>query len=80
MEEKMSHVTLYFDRKTEALVRQAVKGSGLSLSKWIASQVTQKIRCAWPEQVRSLAGAWTDFPSAEELRRQAGKDTKRESL
>jgi hypothetical protein len=76
----MSNLTLYFDRKTEALVRQAVKGSGLSLSKWVARQVTEKIRCAWPDRVRSLAGAWPDFPSAEELRRQAGGDAKRETL
>jgi hypothetical protein len=31
-------------------------------------------------EVRELAGAWKDFPSAEAMRRRVGRDAKREKL
>ncbi|MGH9425643.1 MAG: hypothetical protein ACRD2L_04960 [Terriglobia bacterium] len=34
----------------------------------------------WPEYVRELAGAWSDLPSAQQLRKLHGRDAKRARL
>jgi len=44
------------------------KKSGVSKSKWIADWIKQKTASAWPEHISGLAGAWKDFPTAEEIR------------
>ena len=54
--------------------------SGVSKSKWIAELIKQKTASAWPEHISDLAGAWKDFPTAEEIREGMGQDAKREPL
>ena len=43
-------------------------------------KMSDKNKWEWPDKVRSLAGAWVDFPSAEELRQETGPDVKREEF
>ncbi len=76
----MGQVTIYLDDETEAKARAAAQGEGRSLSKWVAERIQQGARADWPASVQELAGAWSDLPSAEQLRRAAGKDVRRSRL
>jgi hypothetical protein len=76
----MAQVTIYLDDETEQNARAAARSRGLSLSKWIADRVRRGALSDWPDHVRELAGAWSDLPSAEQLRRTKGRDTKRPRL
>lgn len=76
----MAQITIYLDSDTAALMKSAVKHSGVSQSQWIAEAVRQRARKEWPASVRELAGAWKDFPDAEQIRRRPGRDVPRERL
>jgi hypothetical protein len=76
----VAQVTLYLDEETIARVRDAARASGLSQSRWLAELVREKTARQWPDAVHELAGAWGDFPEAEELRRSPGRDVERERL
>jgi hypothetical protein len=76
----MGQVTLYMDDDTLARMRGAAVASGLSMSAWLAQLVRERTRQEWPAEVAALAGAWTDLPSAEELRAGFGQDVPREAL
>lgn len=76
----MSQITIYLDSETEAFVNAAVRGSGSSKSKWIAEAIRARARSEWPASIVALEGAWTDFPSLEEIRKAEGRDRKRERL
>jgi hypothetical protein len=77
----MSQVTIYLDPETESKVRKIVKKKGISKSRWIADLIREKTDSIWPEEIRNLAGEWTDLPSAEEIRRPSrAKDAKREGI
>jgi len=45
-----------------------------------ADQTREKPVSSWPESVKELAGAWPDFPTAEEIRSGLGEDVPREPL
>jgi len=77
---KMGQVTIYIDDKTEQKMLNMVEKSGMSKSKWIAELIREKTATTWPQSVVQLAGAWTDLPSAEEIRAKMGKDTLREKI
>ena len=76
----MPQVTIYLDDETEALVNAALKGARVSKSKWIAEAIRARVRSEWPRSVAAMAGAWPDFPTAEEIRKSKGRDRKREPL
>jgi len=76
----MGQVTIYLDSETEAKMRAMVKSTRLSQSKWIADLIEEKIRNDWPESVIQLAGAWKDFPTAEEIRQTQDTDIRREEF
>lgn len=65
----MGKVTIYLNDDTEDEARAAAASKGVSLSKWVAEQIEQGLRTEWPAFVRKLEGAWTDLPSAEQLRK-----------
>jgi hypothetical protein len=73
-------VTLYLDEDTADQMRRAAKAKGVSQSRWLAELVRQASAREWPAAVRELAGAWKDFPTADELRQRVGRDAKREKL
>lgn len=76
----MPQVTLYLDEETDRKMRKAARAAGLSRSRWAAEAIRRKLGDTWPPEFMSLAGAWADFPSAEEIRKTTGSDTPRESL
>ena len=76
----MPQITIYLDSDTDALVNAAIRGSGLSKSKWIAEAIQARARSEWPASVAALRGAWPDFPDLEHIRKGEGRDRKREPL
>ncbi len=77
----MGQVTIYLDKEIENKLKTAAKSSKLSVSKWVANIIKEKISTEWPADVVELAGSWKeDFPTLEEIRSTAGDDTQREAL
>ena len=40
----------------------------------------EKTADSWPENINNLAGAWSDLPTAEEIRKDMGRDVKRDEF
>jgi hypothetical protein len=76
----MAQVTIYLADDLEAQARKAAESSGTSLGRWIAEQVSLKVKSSWPPEVLGAIGSFPDFPEQAELRRGYGKDTRRDSL
>ena len=77
----MSQITIYLDGELESRMKTAVKASRLSVSKWIANLIREKIATEWPQDVVDLAGSWgDDFPSLQEIRATQVADSSREAL
>lgn len=76
----MANLTIYLPDEVERQLRQAARESNLSLSKWVADRLSKSIQTSLPAEFLALAGAFPDFPDAEELRRGYGEDTARVSL
>jgi len=76
----MGQVTIYLDDETEAKARAAAASKGVSLSKWVGERIERGARAEWPAFIRELEGAWSDLPSAEQLRKGQGKDVRRRPL
>jgi hypothetical protein len=76
----VGQITIYLDNETEKRMLMVVKKSRLSKSKWIAKLIKEKTNSMWPETVVGMAGAWRDFPEAEALRKDLGRDAERESF
>ena len=77
----MGQVTIYLDSEMEKKLKTAAKASKLSVSKWVAAIIKEKISTEWSQNVVELAGSWKeDFPTLEEIRSTQGLDTKREDF
>ncbi len=77
----MGQITIYLENEIENKLKTAAKTSELSVSKWIANIIKEKISTKWPQDVVNLAGSWKeDFPSLEEIRSSQAVDTSREAL
>jgi len=76
----MGQVTIYLDSETEKKMSNMIKKTGISKSKWISELIKQKITTTWPENIVRLAGAWTDLPTAEDIRKNMAEDADRESI
>lgn len=76
----MPQITIYLEDKVSALVKTAAKAARVSQSRWIADAIRARARTEWPKSVEALAGAWPDFPSADQIRKRPGADTPRERL
>lgn len=77
----MGQVTIYLDKSTETKMKKAAKSSRLSVSKWIARIIEEKISTEWPQDIIDLSGSWKDdFPTIDELRQASGEDIPREGL
>ena len=76
----MGQVTIYLDFETERKMQKIIKNRGMSKSKWIADLIKEKTASTWPETISSLAGAWTDMPTAEEIRKKMGRNVSREPI
>ena len=69
----MGQVTIYLDSETETRLKRITKKQGISKSKWIAELIREKISNTWPERIAGLAGAWSDLPTASEIRKTMGR-------
>ncbi|MCP4700995.1 MAG: CopG family transcriptional regulator [Gammaproteobacteria bacterium] len=76
----MGQLTLELDEQTEVFVKQSASNSGMSVNTWVIKMLRTQTEPIWPEEVRALAGAWRNFPLAEELRKAEGQDIPRESF
>jgi predicted transcriptional regulator len=76
----MAQLTLYLDDELETRLRAAARAANLSQSRWVANLIAEKLHNEWPASVAALAGAWSDFPEADELRSGLGEDAARESF
>ncbi len=77
----MGQVTIYLESKIENKLKAAAQTSHLSVSKWIANIIKEKIATEWPQDVVNLAGSWKeDFPTLEEIRSTHAIDSNREAL
>jgi len=76
----MGQVTIYLDSETEKKMSNVIKKTGISKSKWISDLIKQKMTSTWPENIIKLAGAWTDLPTAEDIRKNMAEDADRESI
>lgn len=76
----MPQVSLYLDPETDRKMRRAARAAGVSRSSWVMDAIRRKLGEDWPESFMSLAGAWKDFPSAEELRKGPGRDLRRTKI
>jgi hypothetical protein len=75
---------IYLDEKLSEAVQKAAEADKTSVNAWVAEAVVSKLKSAvessgWPEAVRNLAGAWSDFPERETLDK-LPPDMPRESL
>ncbi len=61
----MAPITVYLDPKSDDLVKQCAKASGLSKSRWVTRVIKRHVRDVWPEHCLALAGAFPDFPLRE---------------
>jgi hypothetical protein len=76
----VSQLNLYLDETTEARVREAAEEAGVSMSRWVADVLREKLADEWPQSIVGLAGAWSDFPTREEIDATSGDDLPRESI
>ena len=76
----MGQVTIYLDSETEKKMSNVIKKTGISKSKWISNLIKQKMSSTWPENIVKIAGAWTDLPTAEDIRKNMAEDADRESI
>ena len=77
----MGQVTIYLDSEIEKKMKSAAKSSHISVSKWVASIIKEKITTEWPEEIVQSAGTWKDdYPTIEKIRSSIGHDLPREEL
>lgn len=76
----MARLTIYLTDDLERRARKAAKTAKVSVSKWVADRIGQFVDTAWPPEFLALAGAFPDFPDADELRNGYGTDVPRERL
>ena len=76
----MGQVTIYLDDDVEKSMKARAKAMKLSISKWIADAIREKLTHECPANVRELAGSWEDFPTLEEIRETKKRDAAREVL
>ena len=76
----MAHLTIYLTDDVERRVRKAAKAAKVSVSRWVADRVSKSVDASWPPEFLALAGAFADFPDADDLRKGYGEDVPRESL
>lgn len=58
-------LTLYLDNETEALAKAAAAANAMSVSRWVAQTIQEKTLTHWPKAVRDAAGAFPDWPLAQ---------------
>ncbi len=60
----MGRITFYLDDEIESRLEATASQADLSISRWIAQLVKERLDEEWPAAVRESAGTWEDFPPA----------------
>ncbi len=77
----MAQVTIYLDSAIESKLKKAAKANQLSISKWVAKIIEEKVTTQWSPEIAGLSGSWQDdFPTLEMIRADTQCDSKREEL
>jgi len=76
----MAQVTIYIPNELENKIKEIANSLNISTSKFITTLLEQKIQNEWNPNIKKLAGAWSDFPSLEEIRANQGRDILREEF
>ena len=77
----MGQVTIYLDNEIENKMKDAARANHMSVSKWVAVLIREKVSTEWPQDVVNLAGSWKkDFPTLAEIRSTKDEDAEREVL
>ncbi len=77
----MAQVTIYLDSTLERKLKKDAKSSQLSVSKWVAKIIEEKVTSQWSPEVVGLAGSWQDdFPTLATIRAGIQCDSSREDL
>ncbi len=64
----MAQITIYIDNNLEEKIKEVAKNTGQSISKYISNAIEQKLNNSWNEDVKTLSGSWSDFPTLKEIR------------
>lgn len=76
----MPQLTIYFDDETATLARTAAEKQGISLSRFVAEAVRERLATQWPADVLAMMGEWADEPDDLFRRDDLAADTPREVL
>ena len=76
----MKQFILEVDEVTEIRINTAAKTAGISSQQWLKRIIDEQTITVWPDSVKALAGAWQEFPFAEDLRSEEGQDVLREKF
>ncbi len=76
----MAQVTIYMNELLEQQVKTLASSMNLSISKFIATTLEQKVDEQWDSSLKKLSGSWSDFPDLEVLRSNMSEDVKRETF
>ena len=76
----MAQITLYLEDETARKLKSVAESSGVSVSSLVAGLIRRKISNHWPENIVRLAGTWSDFPEAKQIRSKQPRDLPRKSL
>jgi len=76
----MAQVTIYIPNELEDKVKSMAISLNVSISKFIATTLEQKVSNEWHKSSKELAGTWNDLPLADTLRETQGIDYTRETF
>jgi len=78
----LEQIILHSQKLPETLQNEILDFTTFLEAKYLSQTIqmdidTQVDHSVWPSAIRNLAGAWTDFPTAEEIRKSLGEDLSR---
>ena len=76
----MAQVTIYMNNDLETKIKNIASSLDISISKFIANVLEQKVQNEWNHNVQKLAGSWEDFPSLEQIRDEKTPNIPREEF
>jgi hypothetical protein len=73
----MAQITLYIDDALQARLRESSARLKVSQSQFVADLIRNAVANQWPDEVLTLAGSLSDFPTADGLRAGQAADVPR---
>jgi predicted transcriptional regulator len=66
----VAKITIHLDDELLAQTKRAAEAAGTSVNRWIAEAIIYRVKTEWPASMVALAGAWPDFPTQDQIRKQ----------